>query len=86
MARTSATQKLGKRLKQLRLESNLTQEKLAIATGLSQTYISGVESGIRNPSYKTLDKIAKALSISVSDITNFKDYKLKDSSRYFKHL
>ncbi|HMH31191.1 MAG TPA: helix-turn-helix transcriptional regulator [Methylomirabilota bacterium] len=86
MARTSASQKLGKRLKQLRLESGLTQEKLSIATGLSQTYISGVENGIRNPSIKTLDKLAKALGVSISDITNFKTYKLKDNSRVIRHL
>jgi transcriptional regulator with XRE-family HTH domain len=86
MARTSATQKLGKRLRQFRLEANLSQEKLAIATGLSQTYLSGVESGKRNPSYKTLDKIAKALAISVSDITNFEDYKVNDNSRHTKHI
>lgn len=86
MARTSATQKLGKRLKQLRLEANLTQEKLSIATGLSQTYISGIETGHRNPSIKTLDKIAKALGVSISDITNFNDYRLRDRSRINRHL
>jgi transcriptional regulator with XRE-family HTH domain len=73
MARTSVTQKLGKRLKQLRSETGLTQEKLAIATGLSQTYISGIEGGTRNPSIKTLDKLAKALGVSISDITSFND-------------
>jgi transcriptional regulator with XRE-family HTH domain len=86
MARTSATQKLGKRLKQLRTSSRLTQEKLSIATGLSQTYISGLESGTRNPSIKTLDKLAKALDVSISDITNFKDYQIKEHSRKTKHL
>lgn len=86
MARTSASQKLGKRLKQLRLEADLTQEKLGIATGLSQTYISGIEGGTRNPSIKVLDKIAKALHVSISDITNFGNYKAKDNSRTTRHL
>lgn len=71
MARTSATQKLGKRIRLLREEAGLSQEKLGIATGLSQTYISGIENGTRNPSIKTLDKLAKALGVSISDITNF---------------
>jgi transcriptional regulator with XRE-family HTH domain len=86
MARTSPTQKLGKRLKQLRLEAKLTQEKLSIATGLSQTYISGVESGKRNPSYESLVKILKAFGISESDILKFgTDYELNDNSRRTQH-
>lgn len=86
MARTSAAQKLGKRLHQLRLDAGLTQEKLSIATGLSQTYISGIETGKRNPSIKTLDKIAKALGVSLSVITDFDDYRLQDRSRINRHL
>ncbi len=82
MARTSASQKLGKRLKLLRTEAGLTQERLSIATGLSQTYISGIEHGTRNPSIKTLDKLAKALRVSISDITNFGDYQIRDNSRF----
>ena len=84
MARTSAAQKLGKRLKLLRTEAGLTQEKLSIATGLSQTYISGVEGGTRNPSLKTLEKLAKALRVKISDITNFDDYHIKDHSRFLR--
>jgi len=81
MARTSATQKLGKRLKLLRSESGLTQEKLSIATGLSQTYISGIENGTRNPSIKTLDKLAKALNVKISVITDFDSYRITERSR-----
>jgi transcriptional regulator with XRE-family HTH domain len=86
MARTTSAQKLGKRLRQLRRDAGLTQERLSIATGLSQTYISGVENGTRNPSFKTLDKLAKALNVSIADITNFNDYKIKDRSRIIRHL
>lgn len=86
MARTSASQKLGKRVKQFRLSAELTQENLSIATGLSQTYISGIENGTRNPSIKTLDKIARALKVSISDITNFGDYQIKDRSRIMRHF
>jgi transcriptional regulator with XRE-family HTH domain len=83
MARTSATQKLGKRVKQIRLEHGLTQERLAIAAGLSQTYLSGVESGSRNPSIKTLSKIAKALKVELRDLT---DYEAGEHSRQTNHL
>jgi transcriptional regulator with XRE-family HTH domain len=86
MARTSAAQKFGKHLRRLRRDAGLTQEKLSIATGLSQTYISGIENGTRNPSFKTLDKLAKALGVSIADVTNFNDYKISDKSWISRHL
>ncbi len=85
MGRTSVTQKLGKHLRQLRLDAGVTQEKLSIATGISQTYISGVERGKRNPSLKTMEKFAKALGVSVKELASFNDYKIKDNSKILRH-
>jgi transcriptional regulator with XRE-family HTH domain len=83
MGRTSASQKLGKNIRNYRKATGLTQEKLGIAAKLSQTQISTIESGLGNPSIKTLDKIAKALNINVADLTN---YNIKDNSRSTRHL
>lgn len=71
MARTTAQQKLGKKIKQLRTASSLSQEKLGEMTGLDRTYISGIERGVRNPSIKNIEKLAKALKVSIHDLTNF---------------
>lgn len=71
MARTSAQQKLGKQVRQHRSELGYTQEKLEELTGLDRSYISGVERGTRNPSIKNISKLAKALKIKVSDLTDF---------------
>lgn len=71
MARTSATQKLGKKIRTLRLEKLLSQEKLGEITGLDRTYISGIERGVRNPSLKNIEKLAKALDVKVSELTDF---------------
>jgi transcriptional regulator with XRE-family HTH domain len=71
MARTSAQQKLGKQVKHYRTELGITQEKLEELTGLDRSYISGVERGTRNPSIKNIAKLAKALKIKVSDLTDF---------------
>ena len=71
MARTNAQQKIGKLVKQYRLEAGYTQERLGEITGLDRTYISGIERGVRNPSIKTLDKLAKALKIKTSDLIQF---------------
>ncbi len=54
---------LGDKIKNLRNERNISQEKLAEITGLDRTYISGLERGLRNPSYLVLQRIAKELNI-----------------------
>lgn len=71
MARLSAQQKLGKQVRQFRKEKSWTQEKLGEETGLDRTYISDIERGVRNPSLKSLQKLAKALGATVSQLTNF---------------
>lgn len=71
MARTNAKQKLGKNLARIRKEKGITQEKLQDLSGLDRGYISGVERGARNPSIKNIERLAKALGVSVSDLTNF---------------
>jgi transcriptional regulator with XRE-family HTH domain len=72
MARTNVQQKLGQRIRILRKSLNLSQEKLGFKTNLNRTYISGIERGVRNPSLKNIEKLANALGVDVSELTNFK--------------
>lgn len=58
-------------MRQYRKEAGYTQEKLGELTGLDRTYISGIERGVRNPSIRNIDRIARALCVSVNDLTNF---------------
>lgn len=71
MARTSFQQKLGKKVRELRKSKEWSQIKLEELSSVDRTYISDIERGVRNPSIKTLEKLAKALKTSVSDLTNF---------------
>jgi len=57
---------LGKRIRELRLRTGLSQEKMAVKAGLDRTYYAGIERGERNPSVKQLAKIAAALEIPIS--------------------
>ncbi|PCJ99467.1 MAG: transcriptional regulator [Zetaproteobacteria bacterium] len=59
---------VGKNLARIRKEKGLSQEALAFECDLHRTYISGIERGIRNPSIVNLDKIAKALKVSVKEL------------------
>ena len=63
----------GARVKKLRLEKELSQEKFAQICELDRTYISGVERGIRNISLLNIAKLAKALEISSSELLKFGD-------------
>ena len=61
----------GKRLKQLRKERGITQEKLADMTGLSVESISNIERGLFGPKFDNLEKIAAALEMDVKLLFEF---------------
>ena len=61
------TEIVGKRIRKLRGEQGLSQEKLALRAELDRTYIAGVEQGKRNLSIKSLEKIIIALNISFEE-------------------
>lgn len=65
---TKELKSLGKRLRVLRLKQNLSQEKFAELSGLDRTYISGLERGLRNPSYIIIKRISDVLKIDVKEI------------------
>lgn len=56
---------IGKRIEQVREEKGLTQSALAREMGVSQSAVSQIEAGERNPSYEMLRQIAAALKVSV---------------------
>lgn len=62
---------LGKRIKELRKEAGLTQEKLAELIDIETTSLSGIESGRHFPSLPTLERIANKLDIEIKALFNF---------------
>jgi transcriptional regulator with XRE-family HTH domain len=59
---------VGKNFARVRREKGLTQEEVATRSGLSQQYLSGLESGRRNPTIITLHELAQALGVSHLDL------------------
>ncbi len=58
---------LGKKIKQLRQQLNLTQEELADRCELTKGYISQLENNLTSPSIATLCDILNALGTTLSD-------------------
>ncbi len=65
------TEDIGNRIRYLRKNRNLSQEKLALKAGMDRTYLAGIESGKRNVTIVSLEKIAIALEISLKDLFDF---------------
>ena len=61
------TEKVGSRIKELRVSQGLSQEKLGLLSNLDRTYVASVEHGKRNISIINLEKIIKALGYTFSD-------------------
>jgi transcriptional regulator with XRE-family HTH domain len=63
----------GRRLKKLRVERALSQEKLTELAGLDKNYVTEAERGKSNPSLETIGKLADVLGVDdaalVSDFT-----------------
>ena len=62
-----ALRKLGARVRQLREQRSVSQEQLALTARVGRSYMSGVQRGVRNPSFLQLLKLARALRVRVGD-------------------
>lgn len=63
----SVTQRVAQNIQRIRRDSGLSQEEVAHAAEIHQTYLSGVEGGKRNPSIQVLERIAAALKVDISE-------------------
>lgn len=61
---------LGDNIKSLRISKDMTQEELAKKSGVNRVSIGNYERGDREPNINTLIKIANALNVSVTELTN----------------
>lgn len=59
---------VGRNLRRLRLKCGLSQEGLAFEANIARNYMSGLERGVRNPTVLILDRLARVLKVSISDI------------------
>ena len=62
--------KFGKRVREIRVKQNLSQEKLATKAGVHRTYIGMIERAEKNITLENIEKVAKALGLSVKKLFN----------------
>ena len=76
----------GNRIRQLRLDKNISQEKLSFLTGFHRTYIGMIERGERNISLTNMAVFSKVFEMNLSELNdfsninpnhNFKNYEIK---------
>lgn len=63
--------KFGKEVRKQRMRLGISQEELAFRAGVHRTYIGMIERAEKNITLSNIEKIAKALKISVSVLTKF---------------
>lgn len=71
-------QVVGDNIRFIRENKGWVQEDLAIVSKISRTYLSEIERGLKSPTTVTLEKIAKALKVSVATLVTpkaYQDYK-----------
>ena len=74
----------GLRIKQLRNEKNISQEKLSFTTGFHRTYIGMVERGERNISLTNMAVFAKIFEMNISELLDFSSINPKHSFKNYE--
>ncbi len=65
---TSTRKRFGKKLRELRKQIGISQEELGFRAGLHRTYIGSIERGEQNMSIQGVEKLAKAIGVSVGEL------------------
>ena len=63
--------KFGKRIRELRKGSDLSQKQLGELTGFHHNYVGMIERGERNPSLENIEVFANAFEMSLSELFIF---------------
>lgn len=62
---------LGDKIREIRKNKNLSQEHVAYIASISPTHLGQIERGNKKPTIETVNKIAKALDVTLIDLFTF---------------
>jgi transcriptional regulator with XRE-family HTH domain len=67
---TVAGELFGKRMREIRMKHDLSQQAVAERAGIAQTHVSDIELGFKLPNLLTVVRLAIALECRVSELTS----------------
>lgn len=70
---TDPVEILANNIIRLRRQHGWSQERLAAECGVHRTYIGAIERSERNPSLRTIERIAGALNVTVTQLLSESD-------------
>lgn len=66
---SKAVKRFASNMKRIREEKYMSQGDIYRVTKIERAYISNLEAGKQNPTLETIEKIAQALGVEVSELT-----------------
>lgn len=67
--------RIGQRIRELRKGLEISQEALAYKAEVDRTYVTDVENGRRNVSIEILERLIRALDVSITEFFSSKEFK-----------
>jgi len=64
---------LGLHIRELRQNTGMSQEELALRAGLNAAHLGQIERGLKKPTIETINRIAEALEIPIVKLFHFKE-------------
>ena len=65
---SDSSRKLAVNMKKIRARKHMSQGDICRELSVDRAYISNIESGKQNPTLSTIERIAKALGVSVDEL------------------
>jgi transcriptional regulator with XRE-family HTH domain len=59
---------VGRSIRRIRVDQNMSQERLAFDSGVDRSYLGGIERGEENPTVDVLDRIAEILAVELQEL------------------
>lgn len=78
---TGPERAFGEALREIRRERGLSQETLALESGLDRTYVSLLERGVQSPTLRTIFKLSELLKIPASELVRVAELRLNKKSQ-----
>jgi len=68
---TQILKRFGEKIRKVRREKDISQEKLAYEAGIERSYMGAIERGERNPTLLKVYRIVTTLKVNSSDLLPF---------------